>query len=187
MILNVEISIDAIRNWLLLILAIIGAFITIKTYISSIKQKRIENTFKIVEFLRTHISEADIKVFIELFHANNENSGGKYNEFILENGNIDTIENMFSEGGVGNGSIHNIIEIFNLISPTLNNLDINIIWFEYGQIMLKVHQWTKYLEEKLYREEKSYKNIFFYNFNKFMKKHERKQLFKPIKYYTYTG
>ena len=128
-------TITELRNWLLLLLGTIGAFITIRTYINSTRQRKIDNTFKTLDFLRRHIGEKEIETFIELFHANNELSGVKYNEFKFADGRTDTIETMFSEGGCGNGDIHNMIEIFNLISPTLKDLEINIIWFEYGQIM----------------------------------------------------
>lgn len=61
--------------------------------------------------MRRHIGEKQIEAFIELFHANNELSTVKFNEFGLSDGRTDTIENMFSNGGCGNGDIHNIIEL----------------------------------------------------------------------------
>lgn len=45
-----------LRNWLLLLLGTIGAFITIRTYINSKRQRKIDNTFKTIDFLRQHIS-----------------------------------------------------------------------------------------------------------------------------------
>ena len=114
-------NITEFRNWLLFAVAIIGAFITIRTYINATKQRRIDNTYKTLDFIRRHITENQIETFIELFHANNELSGVKYNEFRFSDGRVDTIEYMFSEGGCGNGDIHNMIELFNLISPTLNS------------------------------------------------------------------
>lgn len=179
-------TLSELRNWLLLLIGTIGAFITIRTYINSTRQRKIDNTFKTLDFLRRHIGEKEIETFIELFHANNELSGVKYNEFRLKDGRIDTIETMFSEGGCGNGDIHNMIELFNLISPTLKDLEINIIWYEYGQIMSKIYQWTKYLEEETERHTTK-ENIpeFYSNFNAYMKKNEKKMLFKSTKYYTY--
>lgn len=179
-------TLTELRNWLLLLLGTIGAFITIKTYINSTRQRKIDNTFKTLDFLRRHIREKEIETFIELFHANNELSGVKYNEFRFEDGRTDKIETMFSEGGCGNGDIHNMIELFNLISPTLKDLEIDIIWYEYGQIMSKIYQWTKYLQEET--ETQSTKDkypAFYYQFNKFMKENEMTLLFKPTKYYTY--
>ena len=175
-----------LRNWLLLLLGTIGAFITIRTYINSTRQQKIDNTFKTLDFLRRHIGEQQIETFIELFQANNELSGVKHNEFKFNDERTDTIEYMFSEGGCGNGDIHNMIELFNLISPTFKDLEIDIIWYEYGQIMGKIYQWTKYLEEET--EEKSQKDKypqFYYKFNAYMKKKEISMFFKPTKYYTY--
>lgn len=39
-----------LRNWLLLLLGTIGAFITIRTYINSKRQRKIDNTFKTIDF-----------------------------------------------------------------------------------------------------------------------------------------
>lgn len=178
------IDLTELRNWILLVFGTIGAFITIRTFINSTKQRKIDNTFKTLDFLRRHIGENQIATFIELFHANNELSGVKYNEFKLKDGRIDTIEYMFSEGGCGNGDIHNIIEIFNLISPTLNDLETKIIWYEYGQIMTKIYSWTKYLEDNI--DANNDIGINFYSkFNLYMKVNSNKMLYMPTKYYTY--
>ena len=179
-------TLSEIRNWLLLLLGSIGAFITIRTYINSTRQRKIDNTFKTLDFLRRHIGDKQIETFIELFHANNELSGVKYNEFRFFDGRTDTIEYMFSEGGCGNGDIHNMIELFNLLSPTFKNLEISIIWYEYGQIISKIYHWTKCLEDENGKQStKDQYHSFYSNFNAYMKKNETKMVFKPTKYYTY--
>lgn len=180
------ISVVELRNWIILWLGALGAYISIKTYINSTRQRKIENTFKILDFLRQHIADKQIETFIELFQANNELGGAKINEFRFNDGRTETIENMFSEGGCGNGDITNMIELFNLISPTFKDLEINIIWYEYGQIMSKVYQWTKYFENEIEQSSANNKYPTFYSdFNSYMKKNEPKMLFKPTKYYTY--
>lgn len=177
---------DDVRNWALFFFATIGAFVTIKTFMNSTRQRRIDNTFKTLDFLRRHIEQSQIDTFIELFHANNELSGVKYNEFRLKDGRVHTIEDMFSEGGCGNGDIHNMIELFNLISPTLNHLEKKFIWYEYGQIMNKLYSWTKYLEEEAEKDKKGKSDRTFYNdFNNYMKRNWNQMLFMPTKYYTY--
>lgn len=143
---NIEFS--QLSSFILFLFAIVGFVITINTYRSSIQQRKIENTFKTLEYLRTHIKDTQINTFIEIFHANNELLGVKYNEFKFEDGRKDTIEYMFSEGGCGNGDIHNMIELFNLVCPTLDKLELKFIWYEYGQIMSKVFSWTSYLDEQ---------------------------------------
>lgn len=183
---NPCLDIEIIRNWILLVLATIGAFITIRSFISSIKQRKIDNTYKTIDFLRSHIQPEQIKTFITLFHANNELSRVKFNEFKFDDGRFDTIENMFSEGGCGNGDIHNMIELFNLISPTLEKLEKEIVWYEYGQIMNKLYQWTDYLEKSDLKSNPKKDNRQFYSqFNKFMKRNWNDMLVKSTKYHTY--
>ena len=177
---NKILTLTELRNWTLLILAIIGAIITIRTYINSIKQRKIDNTFKTLDFLRRHIGEKEIEKFIELFQANNELKGIEHNKFVFDDGREDTVEYMFSEGGCGNGEIHNMVELLNLISPTLKNLEESIIWFEYGQIMSKIYDQTQYLEN--IEEEKG--KTFYSDFNTYMRKNKLKMLL-PMKYYTY--
>lgn len=175
------IEIAEIRNWIILILAVIIGFITIKTFINNTKQRKIDNTYKTLDFLRRHIADKQIETFVELFHANNELTGVKFDEFKFADGRKDFVEFMFSEGGCGNGDIQNMIEIFNLISPTLKRLDKSIIWYEYGQIMNKLFMWTMRLEE-IYGNRK---DDFHYDFNRFMEKNWKKMLLKRTKHYTY--
>lgn len=198
-----------IRNWILFVLATVGAIIALKTFIDNTRQRRLDNTFKTLDFIRKHITKVQIDTFIDLFHANNP-LGVPENEFHLKNGRKDYIETMFSEGGCGNGDIHNMIEVFNLIAKDLvkKKLDEYLIWYEYGQIMNTCYRWTKYLEDHrdkqvdLSRREgmndKDYKiflkiwktqlegcNKFFLYFNNYMKRASKKHLDKPTKHYTY--
>lgn len=201
------------KDSILLLIAVVGFFLTIRTFSLNVKQRKIENTFKILDFMRKHISSGQIETFIELFHANNP-LGVPPREFHFKNGRKDTVDNMFSEGGCGNGDIHNMIEIFNLIAVNLNRGELvdDLIWYEYGQIMTKCFEWTDYLEKdgpgkqyydevlkrsdasglweryklrKLLRPHIDPKRSFFYHFNRFMRKQRKKQVNRPVKYYTY--
>ncbi|CAL2083238.1 conserved hypothetical protein [Tenacibaculum dicentrarchi] len=176
-----EIDYQEIRYWIILIFGLIGGIISILTFKNTLKQRKLENTYKTIDFLRNHITQKQIDRFIELFQANNFLTGVKENEFKFSNGYTDTVEYMFSEGGCGNGDIHNLIELFNLISPKLENLNYELIWFEYGQIMNTLYKWTSYLEKI-----KENKNLTFYKeFNYFMKKNENNLWKKSTKHYTY--
>ena len=176
-----EIDYQELRYWIILFFGIIGGIISVLTFRNTLKQRKLENTYKTIDFLRRHITEKQIDRFIELFQANNFLTGVKENEFRFSNGHTDTIEYMFSEGGCGNGDIHNLIELFNLIASKLRNLNFELIWFEYGQIMRTLYGWTSYLEKI-----KGNEHITFYKeFNSFMNKNNEKLLLKPTKHYTY--
>ena len=172
-----------LRGWLTLGIITISASVALKTLLDNGRQRKLENTFKMLDYIRKHITDEQIATFQQLFDANNEIAGVPYNEFRFSDGRIDNIEGMFSEGGCGNGDIQNMIEVFNLISKFLNNNTLNaqLIWYEYGQIMSTCYRWTKYIDDKnLFKVPKSRRSIFrkktelftpFYSdFNSYMKK-----------------
>lgn len=202
-------TITELRAWILLILALIGASITIKSFIDNIRQRKLENTYKTLDFLRKHITQKQIDTYVELFHANNP-LGYPENEFHLKNGEIHKVEFMFAEGGCGQGDIHNMIEVFNLVSKSMGKglLKEELIWYEYGQIMLTCYKWTSYLEEnpdklvdktrqedmtnkqyldflKFWKEQQNSMFRFFFDFNNYMKNHSTKIIINPTKFYTY--
>lgn len=188
-----EIFLEIIRKWLTLFLGVIAAYITIQTFKENIKQRKLENTFKMLDYMRRHISDEQIETFKALFEANiasSECRATPYNEFHFDNillkrnkiltfddtFSVERIEDMFSEGGCGNGDIANMIGVFNLISKYLNEkkLSKELIWYEYGQLLITCYRWTKYLDEITdFRENK----ITFYDeFNKFMRNVEGSNL-----------
>lgn len=169
---------DNFTNFILFIIAIIGVIVSVKSLIDSTNQRKIENAYKTLDYLRLHISDEQIKTFINLFHANNELNGGRYNEFIFDNGRTDTIETMFSEGGCGNGDIHNMASLFNLLVPTFKKIEFPLVWYEYGQIMTKIYAWTGYLVDT---EDVN----LFPDFHDFMKSNLKSLFQYRVKYYTY--
>lgn len=188
-------EIAEIRNWTLASLAIVGAFITIRTFRNNNKQRKLDNTFKTLDYLRKHIGQEQVESFIVLFQANNPIIS-KENEFKLPNGQIQYIEDMFTEGGCGNGEIYNMIQVFDLIAKSLNKnlLHTELIWYEYGQMISKCYEWTKQLEEINKKQPsaisiidkkfmKDYKP-FYYHLNRFMRKNNELMIELPTKMYT---
>ena len=201
------------KDAILLSIAILGFLMTLRTFEFNLQQRKIENTFKVLDFMRKHIRDDEIRTFVEAFHANNTLAGDPL-MFRYEDGREEHLDHFFSEGGSGNGDIHNIIEIFNLVSGMLlrGELKEELVWYEYGQLMLKCHEWTDYLEsngsgKKYYNEVvgrikdlpliekirfkrflKPYidpKQSFSYHFNRYMKRSTKRNLSLAVKHYTY--
>ncbi|PKP44728.1 MAG: hypothetical protein CVT96_00360 [Bacteroidetes bacterium HGW-Bacteroidetes-13] len=188
-------EIAEVRNWILAGFAIVGAFITIRTYRSNNQQRKLDNTFKTLDYLRMHIGKETIDRFIELFQANNPITS-KENEFKLSDGQIQNVKDMFTDGGCGNGEIYNMIQVFDMISKSLtrNLLITELIWYEYGQMISKCYEWTRQIEED---EKKQFKDLsptdqkfmikhksFYYHLNKFMKNNNHLMIELPTKMYT---
>lgn len=194
------------RTWLLFFFAIIGGIITIRSFSVNNEQRKIDNTFKVLDFLRRNISDKQIKAFIKLFQANNPLGNSIY-EFNFKNGKKEQVIDMLSEGGCGNGDIHNMIELFELISPQLikRQINDNLIWYEYGLIMNKCYDWVTIINEKknpyfLETNRKitigkviiklnylfsTKKPILFPNFSKYMRRNMTRNLDLPCQHYTY--
>ncbi|TXK70857.1 hypothetical protein [Mesonia sp. HuA40] len=130
-----------------------------------------------------------------MFQANNPITSKK-NEFKFLNGQTEFVEDMFTDGGCGNGEIYNLIQIFDLISISLNKdlLKTELIWYEYGQMISKCYEWTSLIEKKdkeqlpnrSSEDQKFIKKYkpFYYNLNKFMKKNNDIIIKLPTKMYT---
>lgn len=78
---------------------IIGGIITIRSFLLNNEQRKTDNTFKVLEFLRKNISKEQINTFIELFHANNP-LGVPYDEFHLKMGKYNKFQICFQKGDV---------------------------------------------------------------------------------------
>jgi len=192
----VEITeIAEIRNWTVALLAITGAIIAIRTFKNNNQQRKLDNTFKTLDYLRKHIGQEQIERFIELFQANNPITSESY-EFNLLDGEIQNVEDMFSEGGCGNGEIYNMIQVFDLVSRSLSKklLKTELIWYEYGQMISKCYEWTSQIEEM---DNKQFPNLspmdkkfmkkydsFYHHLNKFMRKNDDLMIGLPTKMYT---
>ena len=188
-------QVSEIRNWIVFILGIIGALITIRTFRSNNQQRKLDNTYKTLDYLRRHITSHQIDRFIVLFQANNP-IVAEENEFKLSKDEVQYVEDMFSEGGCGNGEIYNMIQIFDLISRVLNKnlLITELIWYEYGQMISKCYEWTHLIE---IHDEKTYHSLsevdqrflkrhkpFYYHLNTFMNRNKEIMIDLPTKLYT---
>ena len=136
-----------IRNWLTFILAILVGSITIRTYLDTQKQRRLENSFRLLKLFNESLHEGDLEAWIEMFHATSEPTGVTDGYFVYSPV-VDSFEqrplsDLFSEGTPDNGAIERMAELFELISfEALNNtIEFRIVYFKLGQLMDNVHLW----------------------------------------------
>lgn len=162
------------------IITIVGGCIALITYRANVKQTKINNTFTMLEFARTQISKKHIEEYIK--HKNANESYGKY--FVFEDGKKFKVEDLLTTGFMTN-EIYDIIKTFNLICMKLlnNDLDEDIIWFEYGDMMLYCNHWTETIFNSHAGIVTCQEDILFFCFNLYMDKNARKMLSKPFKYY----
>lgn len=182
---------ELFRNWGLFIFALVGAWLAVRTFNINLRQRKLENTFKLLEFMRSHIDQIQVEKIISLFHANNPLAGHP-EKFVFNDGSEEPVVYMFSEGGCGNGEVHNALEVFNLAADPLlsQSVSVDMVWYEYGQLMHITNDWLNYIDEHGEKAPtfKGKKVIYekiqpWPTFQEFMK--NKPDYGKPMKYYTY--
>ena len=153
-----------IRNWFTLALAVIGGFITIRTFISNQRQRRLENIFRLITVFKESLHEEDIQAWQNIFHACSEPAGAKEG-FLVEYIDCQRLQRplsaLFSEGPPDNGAIERMAELFDLISSEAvkETIELRIVYFQLGQLMDTIHSWLRKIDNPYGKEsflEKNY-------------------------------
>ncbi|WP_338438745.1 hypothetical protein [Synechococcus elongatus] len=140
-----------IRGWLILVLSVIGGFISLRTFIENQKQRRIENSLRLVVMFKESLLENDIQEWKKMFHSTSEIAGAKKGFYVIliNRQRIQLpLSNLFAEGPPDHGAIKRMAELFDLISYQMlnNKLDNRLIYFQLGQLMNTVHSWLEKIE-----------------------------------------
>lgn len=150
-----------IRNWLTLGLAVVGGFVTIQTYLNAQKQRRLENSFRLLKLFNELLDTEDISAWKFIFHATSEPAGAKdgYMVVVIDNRFEQLpLSDLFSEGTPDNGAIERMAELFDLIAfeATKNTIEFRVVYFQLGQLMNSVHLWLTKIEAGFMKENYPY-------------------------------
>ncbi|MBF4800373.1 hypothetical protein [Aeromonas hydrophila] len=149
-----------VRNWLMFGLGVIGGVMALLTYSRGQNQRRLENSFRMIQLFRDTITAQDFEQWVKLFNASSESSGAKVGHFVSEDGLQTPFSVLYAEGAPDDGAIDRIAQVLDLVSEhaLLYTFDLRIFYHEYGQLMDKIYRWLskavisdeKYLLEVLY-------------------------------------
>lgn len=135
-----------IRGWSALILGTFGGVISLRTYLSNQKQRRLENSFRLISMFWESLHEKDMNFWEHIFHATSEPAGAKKG-FLIDFTNGQRVErplsDLFSEGPPDNGAIGRMAALFDIISDELlsGKLETRLIYFQLGQLMVTIYSW----------------------------------------------
>ncbi len=171
---------EEIREWTKFVVIIIGSIIALRTYLLSQKQRRLENSLKLIEIFKDNLQENDINEWKKVFINSSEPSGAKNNHFYSKDSQQLPFSSLFSEGPDDNGATERIIEQIDLISYEIiqGTIDVRIIYSRIGQLMNSTYLWFGKNEASLISTHYPY-------FNKVMKKHSSNFKKWPTKTYTH--
>ena len=173
---------DEIREWIKFAVILIGSSIALRTYIISQRQRRLDNSLKLIDLFFDNLEENDIEEWKQIFHASSESSGAKPGYFNSKCGQQIPFDSLFSEGPEDNGAIDRIIQQIDLISLEILNgtVDARYVYSRIGQIMETTHKW-------LGSSDNSVVHMHFPSFSKVMRKKQSKFNSWPSKTYVYCG
>jgi hypothetical protein len=178
--------ISEIRGWLTVLLSILGFTLAYKTYLNNQKQRRLENSFKLVSLFKESLQKDDIEIWKDIFLSCSEPSGSKEGYFKVSHYGDHFIkclhkiddkrkpENLifeeipfsylFMEGSPDDGAIQRMAELFDLISFQILNetVDEKLIYFELGQLMDNVKLWLSFIDNPF--DNKTFLEEFFPSF-----------------------
>ena len=173
-------SSEEIREWIKFSFIVIGGLLALRTYIISQRQRRLENSLKLVDIFFSNLEPDDLKEWRRIFINSSEPSGAKKGFFFSRSNQQIPFEDLFSEGPDDNGAIDRIVQQLDLISyeALKGTVDVKFIYSRLGQLMNTTYSWFS-------GEKESIIAVHYPHFNKLMRKYSNKFKKWPTKVYSY--
>lgn len=145
---------DLIRT----IVITIGVTVGVVTYRAGQRQRKLENSFKLLELSNNNLEKSDISNWKKVFQASSEPSGAKSGHFHSSNEHQIPLNSLFSEGPDDHGATVRITEQIDLVCYEILNgsVELRIIFSNLGQLMIVIHRWYK--NDSFFKESYPYFN-----------------------------
>jgi hypothetical protein len=173
---------EVLREWVAFLFLVIGGSIAIRTYVVNQRQRRLENSFRLLTLFKESIGENDIDAWADIFYKSAEPTGVRSGYF-LDEGQERPLSDLFSPGSPDGGATQRMAEQFDLISQEIlaKTVNLRLIYFNLGQLMDFTHQWLKTVEN--FGSDKTFLEEAYPHFDKLYKKKGKQ--FKKWSYKTY--
>ena len=137
-----------IREWVQLAFVVIGGMVALIAYFQNLKQRKLENSLKLIALFRDSLRPNDISHWINLFRSSSELAGCKHGQYLNENGEYSSISDYFSEGSNDDNAISRIAQNLEIIchEVSIGTADIRIVFYELGQLLDTMHDWLSGIE-----------------------------------------
>ena len=138
-------SFEELRNWVSFLFLIVGGGIAIRTFILNQRQRKLENSFRLVDLCKQTLTQDDLIGWHTIHVKSSEQAGAKTGFFVDEKKKQIPFSDLFGAGEfLAQGAIERICELFNLVGYEYLNgtVDIRLFYFEYGQYMSTTYYWV---------------------------------------------
>mgnify|MGYP003644496619 CR=1 FL=1 len=137
-------SIGEIREWVTLLLVVGGVLIAWRTYRASLRQQRLENSFKMLDIFESNLRDDDLEKWMEIFRGSSEGTRITPGNFYF-GGSEFRFTDLFSEGPPDDGAVSRILDQLELICLEANakTVELRVIYSHIGQVMRHVYGMIK--------------------------------------------
>ncbi|MDP1595107.1 MAG: hypothetical protein Q8L80_12805 [Gallionella sp.] len=137
-----------IREWIQLTFVIVGGTIALIAFFQNLRQRKLENSLKLVALFRESLRPTDIVHWIELFRSSSELSGSPRGKYAIGKGDYRSIGDYFSEGSGDENAISRMAQNLEIICHELSigTADVRIVYYELGQLLTTMHEWLGGIE-----------------------------------------
>lgn len=139
---------DEVRGWIQLLIIAIGGLIGIIAFAQNSRQRKIDNSFKLISWIKENWQKDEIDSWKNLVQATYEGTGSKPGQYVSEEGDISSLGDYFCEGSPDDGAFSRTAELCDIICYELlqGTLEERLVWFEFGQILHSTHRWIGGIE-----------------------------------------
>jgi hypothetical protein len=132
-----------IREWIQLLFVIVGGAIALAAFIQNLKQRRLENSLKLVALFRESLRPKDLEHWVILFRASCELASCPRGHYATGKGECRSIGDYFSEGSGDNNAISRMAQNLEIICHeiSIGNADVRMVYYELGQLLRTMHEW----------------------------------------------
>lgn len=178
-------ALKEIREWVQFLLLLIGGTITLRTYVGNQRQRRLENSLRLIDLFQKSLQPSDLEEWKKIFLSSSEPTGVRVGYFWDDQNQERPFADLFSEGAPDNGAIARIAEQFELISYEVLDKTVNLrlIYFNLGQLMDTTYSWLQMIENP--SNSSSFISKYFPYFGKMYRENRKKFKSWPRKTYAY--
>jgi hypothetical protein len=132
-----------IREWIQLTFVIAGGTIALIAFFQNLRQRKLENSLKLVALFKDSLRPNDIRYWIELFRSSCELANPPRGHYAHRDGGYRSIGDYFSEGSGDENAISRMAQNLEIICHEIcvGTADVRFVYYELGQLLTSMNEW----------------------------------------------
>ena len=138
------------RDWITFLFVIIGGSLALRTYIVNQRQRKLDNSLRLLERFWSAIDTEDLGSWEDIFRASSDCAGATEGNYVSASSEQSSLSSLFSEGPADQGATDRIAQELNIICQEIleNTVNPRIIYHELGQLIDVIFGWLSVIDKQ---------------------------------------